>query len=203
MPSHARDAARLWRRLPASTPRCEIGWRTPFVAMLIVSLNLAPQIIKADPVSCDAPDLGLTIGGEKQEIDALLKQATICVRQQQPARAVAIFSEVIKADPLNASAYLNRGSAQAALGEVGFALGDYGTALKLKPDMTEAWYNRGTVFMRMHRFESAMADFTEAIRLKPNFSLAYCNRGVADVELARYDDALADYSIAIGQNQEI
>jgi tetratricopeptide (TPR) repeat protein len=94
-------------------------------------------------------------------------------------------------------------SAQAALGEVGLAIGDYSTALKLKPDMVEAFYDRGLIFMQMHRFESAMADFTEAIRIKPDFVLAYCNRGMAAVRLGRYDDALADYSTAIKEDQEV
>ena len=85
-------------------------------------------------------------------------------------QAVALLSQIIKSDPTSASAYLNRGSAQASVGEVALALGDFSVAINLDPKLVEAWYNRGTTFTHIRRFESAIADLTEAIRLKPDFA---------------------------------
>ena len=156
------------------TNRLAIALPVPFV----LALCLICQTVRADTIACDAPDLGLANTSAKEQVDAMFKQATACVREKKPERAVAILTQIIKNDPTNAVAYLNRGSAQATLGELSFALNDYSTALRLARDMVEAWYDRGTALMYMRRFEGAIADFTEAIRLKPDFALAYCNRGV-------------------------
>jgi tetratricopeptide (TPR) repeat protein len=164
---------------------------------------LGSQAVGADTIACDSSDLGVVNATAKEQVDAMLQQATACVRDKKPGQAVAILTQIIKNDPTNATAYLNRGSAQATLGELSFAMDDYGTALRLAPDMVEAWYNRGTTLTRMHRFEAAIADFTEAIRLKPDLALAYCNRGLSEVELGRYDAAITDYATAIGQEPDL
>ena len=52
------------------------------------------------------------------------------MREKKLRRAVAILTQIIRNDPTNASAYLNRGSAQAMLGALSFALNDYSTALR-------------------------------------------------------------------------
>lgn len=137
---------------------------------------------------------------DKQQLELLAKQATACVRERKPSQAVALLTEVIRRTPTDATAYLNRGSAEATAGEVALALGDYNTALHLQADLVEAWYDRGTIFTHLRRYENAIADFTEAISLKPDFALAYCNRGFANFQLGRFDDALADYSVAIDRD---
>jgi tetratricopeptide (TPR) repeat protein len=152
-------------------------------------------------VSCpSSPLISEGSSTDKQQLELLARQATACVRERKPSRAVALLTEVIRHTPTDATAYLNRGSAEATAGEVALALGDYNTALHLQPDLVEAWYDRGTTFTHLRRYENAIADFTEAISLKPDFALAYCNRGFANFQLGRFDDALADYSVAIDRD---
>ncbi len=161
---------------------------------------LVSRSVQVYAIACDSPDLGLANANATEVVNAMLQQAAACVREKKPGQAVAILTQVIKSDPRNTVAYMNRGSAQATLGEIAFALDDYSTALRLAPDMVEAWYNRGTTFTHMGQFEAAVSDLTEAIRLKPDFALAYCNRALSEVELGRYDDAIADY--AMGSDTE-
>jgi len=137
---------------------------------------------------------------DPKRLELLTRQAAACVRKRRPARAVALMTEIIRQMPSDATAYLNRGSAQAVAGEVALAISDYTAAVNLQPDLVEAWYNRGTTFMHLHRYEKALADFTEAVRLKPDFALAYCNRGLANFQLGDYDHALVDYSVALQQD---
>ncbi|MGH6826095.1 tetratricopeptide repeat protein [Methyloceanibacter sp.] len=141
--------------------------------------------------------LPLELLSNDSEREALLLQAKTCMLERKPLRAVALLSQVIKSDPTDVGAYINRGNAKAAAGELGSAISDYSVAIRLEPDLAQAWYDRGTVLANVGRFESAIADFTEAIRLKPEFAAAYCNRGLARSELARYDDAIADYSVGV------
>jgi tetratricopeptide (TPR) repeat protein len=137
------------------------------------------------------------LSNDSEQREALLLQAKTCMLERRPLRAVALLSQVIKSDPTDVGAYINRGNAQASAGELGAAISDYSVAIRLEPDLVQAWYDRGTVLTNMGRFESAIADFTEAIRLKPDFAAAYCNRGLASSELAHYDDAIVDYSVGV------
>jgi Tfp pilus assembly protein PilF len=102
----------------------EGSMRQAYTLVLVVLLCLICKTVRADTIACESPDLGLDTTGAKEQVDAMLKQATACVREKKPGRAVAILTQIIRNDPTNASAYLNRGSAQAALGELSFALDD-------------------------------------------------------------------------------
>src|SRR5262245_43359831 len=141
-----------------------------------------------------------TPGSAQEQRDLLMRQVTECMRQGKRAQAMALITEVIKSNPTDAEAYMNRGSLQTSLGEVELAISDFTTAIRLDPNLAPAWYNRGTTLAHVGRYESVIADFTEAIRLQPDFPLAYCNRGLAKTELGRYDEALADYAKAIEQD---
>jgi tetratricopeptide (TPR) repeat protein len=93
-----------------------------------------------------------TLGSDEVERQALYAQAKACVDGGKPQLAVALLTQIIKSDPTDATAYLNRGSALARTGEVALALSDFGVAIGLKPDLVEAWYDRGTMFTHMRRF---------------------------------------------------
>jgi tetratricopeptide (TPR) repeat protein len=182
-----------------------IALRFAAIALFALGLLSPVNVTRAESeVRC--PESGMpieTLGSEKEQRQVLYQQAKACVNGGKPLQAVALLSRVIKSDPTDAVAYLNRGSAQAAAGEVALALSDFSVAINLDPNLVEAWYNRGTTFTHIRRFESAIADFTEAIRLKPDLALAYCNRGLANVQLGRYDEALVDYVVAIDRDPKL
>ena len=106
----------------------------------------------SEEITCAETKLPL---GSNEELLAMLpKRAAVCVREGKPAQAVVLMTRLIESRPGDAAAYLNRGSAHAALGEVALALSDYTTAIHLKPDLVEAWYNRGTTYVRLRRSPS-------------------------------------------------
>ena len=51
------------------------------------------------------------LGNDAEQREAFLLQAKACMRERKPLRAVALLSQIIKSDPTDAGAYLNRGSA--------------------------------------------------------------------------------------------
>jgi tetratricopeptide (TPR) repeat protein len=115
---------------------CALGW--------VAAMNLA----RAETAFA-CPESGMpieTLGSAKEQRAASYEQAKACVTAGKPLEAVALLSQIIKSDPTAAGAYLNRGSAQAAAGEVALALGDFSVAIKLDPNLVEAWYNRSTTF---------------------------------------------------------
>ncbi|MFC2002728.1 tetratricopeptide repeat protein, partial [Chloroflexota bacterium] len=47
------------------------------------------------------------------------------------------------------------------------AIGEYGEAIRLNPQLTEAYNNRGNAYADLGQFERAIQDYGEAIRLNP------------------------------------
>ena len=107
------------------------------------------------------------------------------------------FTEVIKRQPDNFGAYLNRGKIHASNGENARAIDDYTLAIDLKPDFAEAYYNLGIVHACNGENARAIDDYTLAIDLEPNFADAYNNRGAAYLDKGEVDTAIADFTKAI------
>ena len=107
------------------------------------------------------------------------------------------FTEVIKRQPDNFGAYLNRGKVHASNGENALAIDDYTIAITLKPDFAEAYFNRGEIHASNGENALAIDDYTIAITLKPDFAEAYNNRGLVRKEKGNFDDAIADYTQSI------
>ena len=189
----------------STTTKIEKTIRLTCALALALGLVAAATLARAGTAP-GCPESGMpieTLGSQKEQREVLYQQAKACVNGGKPVQAVALISQLIKSDPTDAVAYLDRGGVHASIGEVALAISDFSVAINLQSDLVEAWYNRGTTFAQIRRFERAIADFTEAIRLKPDFARAYCNRGLANVQLGRYDDALADYVIAIDRDAKL
>ena len=114
------------------------------IALGLIAAASSPRGVNVARAESDVrcPESGLpieTLGSEKAQRQALYQQAKACVNGGKPLQAVALISQIIKSDPTDAVAYLNRGSAQAAAGEMALALGDFSVAINLDPNLVEAW----------------------------------------------------------------
>ncbi|HYK36867.1 toll/interleukin-1 receptor domain-containing protein [Alloacidobacterium sp.] len=114
-----------------------------------------------------------------------------------PDEKIRFYTEGIRLLPNYADAYINRGVARKAKGDLEGALADYDEAIRLKPDDALAYSNRGNARRDKANIEDALADYGEAIRLKPDYADAYINRGVARKAKGDLEGALADYDEAI------
>ncbi len=91
---------------------------------------------------------------------------------KQYAQALADLDKAIELDPMNASAYNNRGLLNSSHGK-GWqaALADYDKAVELDPDFAVAYYNRGHVYAELKMNEQAKADYDKALSLTSDTSL--------------------------------
>jgi tetratricopeptide (TPR) repeat protein len=81
-------------------------------------------------------------------IDRLLADAESLAAAGEPARAAAIYDQVLKAAPRNAQAYRGRARALAALGDTTQAQADYNRFLKLDPVAPERLRQELQLFQR-------------------------------------------------------
>ena len=68
-----------------------------------------------------------------------------------------------------ARAYLDRGNARIAKGDLDGGIVDFGTALKFDPGYAEAYYERGRAFLGKADLDSAISDFSRAVEINPRF----------------------------------
>ncbi|GHV49664.1 hypothetical protein AGMMS49579_02340 [Spirochaetia bacterium] len=115
-------------------------------------------------------------------------------------RAIADYTQAIKLDPKDATAYNNRGYAYYNKNDYDRAFADYTQAIKLDPKDATAYNNRGYIYLSKNDYDRAIADYTEVIRLAPNYAWAYNNRGYAYYNKNDYDRAIADYEAALQIN---
>ena len=112
--------------------------------------------------------------------------------------AIKFYDKAIKANPQDAVAYNNRGSAKGQLGDHKGAIADCDRALEINPQYADAYNNRANVKNQSGDYEGAIADCDQALGINPQSMLAYCIRGNAKRLLGNYEGAIADCDRAIG-----
>jgi tetratricopeptide (TPR) repeat protein len=115
----------------------------------------------------------------------------------QIERALADYSEAIRAAPEFADAYLNRGVALSRRQRFAAAIADFDVAIRLKPDAADPHRQRGNALDELGRFGEAVAEYAIAIRLKPDDPQSFYDRGISYFRQAKPEQAIADYDAAI------
>ena len=103
------------------------------------------------------------------------------------ANSTATSTKVIDPKLDDAEAYVKRGVAKLAKGDLDGAIADSTRAIELKPDDAEAYVNRGVAKLAKGSSDAAIADFTKAIELNPNdaighYFLGFCYANGAGVK---------------------
>ncbi|MFS8831623.1 tetratricopeptide repeat protein, partial [Synechococcus sp. R8-2] len=122
--------------------------------------------------------------------------------------AIEQLSLALQRDPCLANAYILRGEAYFALGQVPQALEDFGQAIRLAPRRPEPYFYRGLIRQSQGDLQGATAEFAELVRLHPNvphhLSLAnlLMQQGSLPLALAHLDEAIRlDPTSALAHSQ--
>jgi protein O-GlcNAc transferase len=129
--------------------------------------------------------------------ESLTLLAELEARQDNPDKAIQLYSRLVDLRPDFALAYYKRGNLFRKCGQMEAALGSYDRAIALDSHYANAFCNRGVVLGLLRRPDDALASYDRAIALNPTDALALYNRGDVLRELKRFDEALASYDQAI------
>ena len=75
------------------------------------------------------------------------------------------FDNAIELNPNSSPAFVGRGLAYRAKGDLDRAIGDYNEAIRLDPTSVVAFNDRGIVLLYQRKYDLAIDDFSNAIRL--------------------------------------
>ncbi len=123
--------------------------------------------------------------------------AVTATAQQVVDKIVADYTEAIRFDPKDPSAYVGRAYAWIAKTEYDKALSDFTEAIRLDPKVAEFYTGRGNAWIGKREYDKALVDFNEVSRLNPKDASAYCNRGLVWVGKGEYDKAISACNEAI------
>jgi tetratricopeptide (TPR) repeat protein len=111
--------------------------------------------------------------------------------------AIKICSELIRHNPGDEVAYINRGRAYGIKGELDRAIADFSKAIEINPKRAISYNNRGIAYQTKRDVDRAIADYGKAIEIDPKFANVYYNRGAAYQMKGNRDRAISDYRKAL------
>jgi tetratricopeptide (TPR) repeat protein len=112
-------------------------------------------------------------------------------------QAIRSFDRAIALNPAFADAYLMRGKAYRADGNVEYAIQDFGKVIELRPADPGALLERCSAQLQQKNYGAAISDATKALHLEPKLGLAYSLLGSAVRGAGDLPGAIQDFDWAI------
>ena len=136
----------------------------------------------------------------------LVGKGDLLMRRNKVAAAIESYDKAIEASPDYAEAYVRRGLARRANGDLAGSIEDYEKAASIDPkttrnnrDVAESYSNRGyNKLLKELDVDGAIADFTRAADIFPSEADHYYKRGHARLIKEDFDGAIADLDKALG-----
>jgi tetratricopeptide (TPR) repeat protein len=122
-------------------------------------------------------------------------RATIWAEKHDYDKAIADWSEAIRLEPNQPSAYVERASVFFDKKEYDKAIADYTEVIRLNPKSGVAYGNRGSAWWAKEEYSRATYDYIEAIRFDPENAFDYIHRGESWTDKAEHDKAVARYKL--------
>jgi Tfp pilus assembly protein PilF len=115
-----------------------------------------------------------------------VKQGSLLMSRNKVDAAIESYSRAIELNPNYAEAYVNRGLARRAKGDLAGSIEDYEKAGSIDPKsiegnrfVAESYSNRGYIKLNALEVDNAIQDFTMAIKINPDDPDHYYKRGLA------------------------
>lgn len=129
-------------------------------------------------------------------VDDLLRDALAAYRQGRQAAALALYRQVLAADPVNFTALYMGGAILLQLENPREAELFLRNAVLVKGDAAEAHNNLGLALTRLGQFTQAITSFRDALQIRPRYPNALLNLGNAFRRAGQWPEAIEAYEAA-------
>jgi len=114
------------------------------------------------------------------------------------AMAIEGFDEILKSDPANITALMNRGRAHRAGGDLARGIADYDEVIRLEPENADAYNSRCWArVINGVELELARHDCDEAVRLSNRDPNSLDSRAMVSLKLGKFAEARSFYDEAL------
>ena len=138
---------------------------------------------------------------ENESLNGLAVRAQIYRCLNQDELELADWTEIVKRDPKEESAWNDKGVNEFNLGNLEEALKSFTNAIDLGAQSVR-YINRATAYTRQAKVELAAADFKKAAELDPKDQFSRTNLGRCQIQLGLAPEAIETLTTAIAINPE-
>ena len=129
--------------------------------------------------------------------DSVTETTSLEKKKEKHEKAIMHYSRALELKSDYVDAYNARGVVYSMMGQINYALKDFGMVVQLAPDYFPVYLNRGGIHKDDGRYKQALKDFRKVIELQPSVYAGYSNRGEVYRLKGDFDRAIADYNRAI------
>lgn len=126
------------------------------------------------------------------EADAWNLRGAMLQKLGHPFDAIMNYDRAIEASP-QAQFYNNRGAAYFDLEMFDYALRDYDTAIRLKPDLGQSWSNIGNVYMQKRETKKAIGAYRQATLCAPDYVDGHLGLAFALLENGEFEEGWREF----------
>jgi tetratricopeptide (TPR) repeat protein len=120
----------------------------------------------------------------------LNNRARLYLLLKEPEQALADYTALLRLEPTNSEAHLDRGILYQRLGRLPEALADFDASIAWSPPYDEAHFNRGQILSALGQSADALGEYDRTIEIEPGHLGALINR--AGLLYKRGDHARAE-----------
>ncbi|XP_021257944.1 tetratricopeptide repeat protein 6 isoform X3 [Numida meleagris] len=154
-------------------------------------------------LSCAMKDYQQAIFVDPSYALAYLSAANIYFHNHQFSQAYCYYSEVLKLEPGNESAIMNRAVTNTIIKNFEEAKEDFEKALCLCPFSAAVYFNRANFHKALKQYELAEKDISTALSIQPSDAMMYRLRADIRAKLGFSREAVEDYKQAISIQEQI
>uniref|UniRef100_A0A8C2U8Q2 Tetratricopeptide repeat domain 6 n=1 Tax=Coturnix japonica TaxID=93934 RepID=A0A8C2U8Q2_COTJA len=163
-------------------------------AQLLTNRGIINQLMGY--LSCAMKDYQQAISVDPNCALAYFSAANIYFNNHQFSQAYCYYSEVLKLEPRNESAIMNRAVTNTILKNFEEAKEDFEKAICLCPFSAAVYFNRANFYNALNQYELAERDISTALSIQPNDAMMYRLRADIRAKLGFSREALEDYKRA-------
>lgn len=136
-----------------------------------------------------------------ESIILLHNRARVHVATGRPESALDDYSALLRLEPTNSEAHLDRGVLLQRLGRTPEALADYDAAIAWSPPYAEAYFNRALARRALGLEDGALFDLAHVLALEPRHAAALVNRAGLLYGQREYAAAREDVTRVLAHDQ--
>ena len=132
-----------------------------------------------------------------KELVELFLKANDCIDDENFSDAIEFYDLILKIDPKNISALIDKGVTLQILGRIKLSLRSFNKALELSPKNIDALINKGSALHLSEQYLDAIACYDEALNIDQKCSMALAYKGLSLGELGNLTESIGCFKKAL------
>jgi len=131
------------------------------------------------------------------KIDEILGNAFECTEDGDVSAALRLYDLVLKKEPSNIRALVDKGVTLQNIGKIKLAINSYNKVLSISPENLDALLNKGAALHSDEQYLNAIKCYDEVLRIDKKSTMALAYKGLSLGELGHLQDAIKHFKKAL------